>query len=302
MADRSSRRWPALELTHPTTLDPIAEALLTVLDGLDVSGIEEQARDRWSVHFGSTAARDRAARLLADRFSPATVTVRPIDVPDEAWAERSQAALRAIQIGRLTIAPPWDVPEHTPADEIIVIEPSTGFGTGHHASTRLCLVALQELTLVGRSVLDLGTGSAVLALAAGRLGADVVTAVDVDPDAVAAARSNLARDPRGRAVRVILADIRELRDLRADIVVANVTGGFLVDASAQILALVEPSGQLVISGFTAEQASAVRAAFGDAVTVGARHEEEGWVALRLTARASGSEVAPDELQHGDRGQ
>src|SRR5262249_58526932 len=128
------------------------------------------------------AERDRAAEGLRTDFAELEFT--PIDVPDEDWAARSQAALRAVRVGTIVVAPPWDVPDHvTDGNVVIIIRPSMGFGTGHHATTRLCLQALQQCDLRGRSVMDVGTGSGVLAIASSLLGANPVIGVDDDEDA-----------------------------------------------------------------------------------------------------------------------
>ena len=155
------RTWPALVIGF--TGEP--DLLQAFLSDYAIVAIEESAEDRWRVFFHSADSRNGAAAAVASQFPH--FSVAPIDVLDEDWAAKSQASVRAIQIGNLIIAPPWDGPG--PAGRI-VIQSSMGFGTGHHATTRLCLAALQDLDLKGRDVIDVGTGSGVLAIAASLLG------------------------------------------------------------------------------------------------------------------------------------
>ena len=162
--------------------------MLALLDDYAPAGLEETA-DVWTVFFQSVDTRQAALSAIVLALGGDGVTAEARDIPDEAWAERSQADLRAIRVGRLTIAPPWDLPAR-PTDDTIVITPSFGFGTGHHASTRLALEAIQQVPFRGRSVLDLGSGSGVVAIAARRLGAASVVAVEVDPMAAEAAARN----------------------------------------------------------------------------------------------------------------
>ena len=124
----------------------------------------------WRLGFRDDADRARAQPALAalDRG----LAIERVDLPDDDWVARSQQALTAITAGPFVVAPPWDVPA-TVADgqHLIVIEPSMGFGTGHHATTRLCLRALGAVDVAGRTVVDVGTGSGVLAMAAALAGA-----------------------------------------------------------------------------------------------------------------------------------
>jgi ribosomal protein L11 methyltransferase len=198
-----------------------------------------------------------------------------VDVHDEDWAARSQADLRAIQVGRIIVAPPWDVPT------TIVIQPSMGFGTGHHATTRLCLAALQEIEVAGRRVLDVGTGSAVLAIAASLRGAGEVVGIDDDADAIHAAWENLALNP-GATVTLVTGDVQTVDLAAADLILANLTGGLLIAAAARLRALTAAHGRLILSGFMTHEADEVAAAFA-AFTVVQRTEEDGWVCLSMAA-------------------
>ena len=168
--------------------------------------------------------------------------VESLNVEDEDWAARSQAQLRAITIGRIIVAPPWDTKrvgrgfvrsQRKPLPTLfVIIQPSMGFGTGHHATTRLMLKALQELTLDNHTVLDIGCGSGVLAIAAVKLGARSAVGIDVDPDALDNARENAVLNHMGDRVRFEEGDFREMT-FSADVVMANLTGGLLERSAAK---------------------------------------------------------------------
>jgi ribosomal protein L11 methyltransferase len=235
----------------------------------------------WRVFFASTAGRDGALAALASSEWAGRIDVVAVDVEDEGWAERSQASLRAVQVGRLIIAPPWDaVPAGAAPPQQVIIEPSMGFGTGHHQSTRLCLQALQAIQLAGRRVLDLGTGSGVLAIAAAVLGADSVLALDDDPDAVDAARENVRLNGLGARVSVKHADLKVTEPHVADVVLANLTGALLMRYAASIVRHLAPGGLLIVSGFTEDERFAVGHAFRELHLV-RDDREDGWVGLTL---------------------
>jgi ribosomal protein L11 methyltransferase len=283
------RSWPALELrVRPAGAIPgdPETAVSLAIDDLAVRAVEEIEGEgspgAWRVHFDAPADRDRAGAQLAGRCGH-WLEIAAVDVEDGDWARKVQAELRAVRVGRIIVAPPWDVPppgERAPGDHLIVIEPSTGFGTGHHESTRLCLAALQSEAVAGRTVVDVGTGSGILAMAARRLGAAAVWAIDNDPDAVAAARANLARNPGLDGISVTLADAGTAPASLppADLVLANLTAHAICRLAPGLIALSRPGGRLVTAGFTTEQAPLVADAFPGS-DVAARLEEGGWVAL-----------------------
>ncbi len=214
-----------------------------------------------------------------------TVRVSPVDVVGEDWARRSQAELRSIRVGRFVISPPWDVPQRAaPADVVLIVEPSMGFGTGHHATTRLCLQALQLIDVRGARVLDVGTGSGVLAMAAARLGALQVTAVDIDVDALASAAANLVLNNLSATIDLRQLDYRHERLHPADVALANLTGGMLSTSASRLLTTCRAGGCLVVSGVLRTEEHDVVAAFGDDVTVSWRGSEEEWVGLVLQKR------------------
>jgi ribosomal protein L11 methyltransferase len=159
----------------------------------------------------------------------------------------------------------------------IVIDPSTGFGTGHHASTRLCLELLQKRDLRGGRVIDVGTGSGVLALAASKLGATCVIAIDNDPDALENARDNVIRNTGAQAITIGEMDFTTAALEPADLVIANLTGAILQRHAAALRRLVVPGGALIVSGFTVDEQEGVARVFGSAAKDSAREGE--WVGL-----------------------
>jgi ribosomal protein L11 methyltransferase len=217
-----SRTWPAIlvsGLASPKLDASVGGALETIHAALarhNVAAIDEPSEDQWRIFFGDGSDRDAALATLHERLPG--LRADPLDVADENWAARSQESLRAVQVGRIIVAPPWDAPI------TLVIRPSMGFGTGHHATTRLCLAALQRISLDRCTVLDVGAGSGVLAIAASRLGAEEVTGIDDDQDAIQSAWDNLSLNPSAQ-VTLIVGDLRSTELVPADVILANLTGG-----------------------------------------------------------------------------
>jgi ribosomal protein L11 methyltransferase len=283
------RTWPALEVGPPADRDLFEAALVdygvTAVDSPDSS-------DALRVFFASEEQRLQAEAGLRARFPD--LTILPVEVPDEDWVSRSQSNLRAVRVGDIVVAPPWDVPvagvtgagfpdaeTARPAPRhVIVIQPSMGFGTGHHATTRLCLEALQQLPLTGRSVLDVGTGSGLLAIAAQRLGAADVLGIDNDMDAVEASRENLALNAAVSQVTIRAADLRSMTAGAFDVITANLTGALLQEAAGRLASLARPHGNIILSGFTHAEADDVLAAYSRFL-VSARREEDEWVCVTL---------------------
>jgi ribosomal protein L11 methyltransferase len=264
------RTWPALELQQADD-DDLIQAFLIDFNLAAIDG------SRYFFH--NSDDRDRAAVALRTQFPE--IGVQPVDVPDQDWAARSQAALRAVTVGALTIAPPWDIPVGSGFGRTIVIEPSMGFGTGHHATTRLCLAALQRIDLRGRSVIDVGTGSGVLAIATRRLDASGVLAIDDDPDAIAAAEANVRLNEESR-IALETADLRSAKIGQFDLVIANLTGALLIASADRLESLAIPGGRLILSGFMDHEEQRVLRAFGGCA-LESRAQEDEWACLSLIA-------------------
>ena len=277
-----AKLYPALDIVwrgqpHQGAVD----LLLADLDAFAPTAIDELPAGI-RAFFGSEVERDLACDSLA--ATHAEVTVQPREVSDEAWAERSQAALGPVHVGPFVVAPPWSTLTGSDDERIVIrIQPSMGFGTGHHASTRLCLQLLQGVALSGRPALDVGTGSGVLAIAAWRLGAVPVVAIDVDEDALTSAREN--KELNRAAITVRAGDI--LRDPPDPVgpfhtVTANLTGALLQRAAPPLSWLVEPGGALIASGFQDEEFEPVtRSLEAAGFTVEMRADEDRWVGVRF---------------------
>jgi len=317
------RSYPALDVAWPSHPgeDGIGR-LLAMLDDGSLAAVED-APSGCRVFFHSSADRDVAIDVARNAAPEASVSA--VDVSDEAWAERSQAGLRPITVDALTIAPPWCVPPAGSApSQWIVIEPSMGFGTGHHQTTRLCLRLLQRSSVAKRDVLDVGTGSGVLAIAAARLGAASVVAVDYDRDAIGCAADNVTRNSAADVVSVRLEGVgagphddwdspsltpamieqlteeaRQERSTRSevpsaatyDLVLANLTGATLLRLADSLARSTRPGGDLIVSGFQHFEIDAVEAALnavGFRTTERVREDE--WMAMRLTATPTRSTV------------
>jgi ribosomal protein L11 methyltransferase len=277
--------WPALDVRLPHGAAPLLEELLlAILDDFEPSALdrEDAGAGRLTVFFSSSESRNGARRAVRERFGADGVSAAPVEVPDGGWAARSQAGLRRVRIGRVVVSPPWDRDDRTDAADGVWIEilPSMGFGTGHHASTRLCVLALQRLDLYGRRVLDVGTGSGILAIAAVRLGAARAVGVDTDPDALAAARDNLGRNEVSGRVEFRQADLRDMRAHPAPVVTANLSGALLAGAAHHLSEAIEPGGFLIASGFTDADTDVLRALETELTLVRLDREDE-WLCATL---------------------
>ncbi len=208
---------------------------------------------------------------------PAGAEVTAVPVPDVDWVARFREAFRAFRVGRFRIAPAWDAPDASP--DVLRVEPGRAFGTGTHETTRLCLEALAELARLrplGRT-LDLGSGTALLAVAASRLGARPVVAADLDPEAVAASR--LHARINGAPLGVVRADGGGAFQAGSfDLVLANLTAPLLTGRAAEIQRLLSARGALVLSGLLGEDLPAVRSAYSGLGAPVERRDGE-WAAL-----------------------
>jgi ribosomal protein L11 methyltransferase len=173
-------------------------------------------------------------------------------LPSVDWSEQWKRGIRAQQLGALTVAPPWLADGLDPA-RTIVIEPAMAFGTGEHATTRGVVRLLQSVIRAGDQVADLGSGSAVLAIAAAKLGATRVAAIELDHDAIENAEENVVRNDVAGCVTVIEGDAALLLPLVAPVrvVTANIISSVLVELLPLIGNALSTDGRAILSGILA---------------------------------------------------
>jgi ribosomal protein L11 methyltransferase len=210
-------------------------------------------------------------------------------VADADWAEAWKANFQPLRLGRrLMIVPAWLDPELAPGVVAVRLDPGMAFGTGTHPTTQLCLQAIERHLTPGAPMLDLGTGSGILAIAAARLGSGPVLALDVDPEAVRVAGENTVANGVAEQVRVAAGSLAEVLagaygpEWRgAPLVVANILARVIINLLSEGLAeTVAPGGLLVVSGILDTQAYEVVAALRMAgLTVVAKEHLDDWVAL-----------------------
>jgi ribosomal protein L11 methyltransferase len=191
-------------------------------------------------------------------------------------------------VGRITVAPPWV--EVDAADHLILIEPAMAFGTGEHETTRLCLSLLQRVIRPGDAVADLGSGSAVLAIAAARLGARAVAAIEIDPDATSNAEDNVARNGVAGAVHLLEGDASVLLPLVAPVrvVIANILSSVISGMLPTIADALTADGEAVLSGIMLSERDSMSRVLVDAGWVITAEESEGewWSAVVARARSA----------------
>lgn len=200
---------------------------------------------------------------------------RQSTVPDEDWVARSRDAFGPIRVSRrLWIVPSWSTPPE-PGAVNLMLDPGLAFGTGSHATTRLCLRWLEERISGGETVLDYGCGSGVLAIAALKLGASRAVGVDIDAAAVAVADANARRN----GVAGEFLESASSLEFAADLVVANILANPLKVLAPLLAGRCRRGGQIALSGILAAQAREVEDCYAPWIAFGAPAEEEGWVCL-----------------------
>jgi ribosomal protein L11 methyltransferase len=202
---------------------------------------------------------------------------------DKDWEREWMQHYQPMQFGtRLWVCPSWIEPPDPDAVNLL-LDPGLAFGTGTHPTTALCLRELDSMDLNEQTVVDYGCGSGILAVAALKLGASQVLAVDNDPQALIASRDNAARN--SMAMERIPVALPEQVDQpawgqRAGVVVANILAGPLLELSDTLLHFLQPGGTLLLSGLLQTQAEDLCQHYADRITLRVAGEKDGWICLR----------------------
>jgi len=285
--------WVVRISCDPAWTDELAGAVAGMFQG----GVE--IRDNGLVFYLSHEThgagwRETLERFLAHWAETLGLPVRPdvqVDFcPDQDWNARWKEGFKPLRVGRrFVVAPTWETYHPDPGDRVLWIDPGRAFGTGHHETTRLCLRWLEDVCDRGDaqgplSLLDVGTGSGILAMGAALLGCRPVVGVDNDPEAVQVARENLAANPA--AAHVVLMH-GSVEDVQGDfhLVVANIQADPLMAMAPRLVAKVKKRGRLALSGILGEQAQRVTEAY-EALGLACRDRRDDgeWCLLELSWR------------------
>lgn len=277
------------------------EEALAALFAAGSQGVHEDG-DALVTHFPDEASAGAARLAVLAACPDASVELAPL--PDVDWTESWKKGIRAHRLGRLTIAPPWLAAE-LDAATTVVIDPAMGFGTGEHPTTRGVVRLMQHVVRPGDDVADLGAGSAVLSIAAAKLGAARVAAIEMDQEAIGNAEENVERNGVGDRVRVLEGDAAVMLPLVAPVrvVVANILSSVLVELLPVIERSLSPDGEAILSGILeSERGEMLDVLAGRGWRVRGEDREEVWwsVHVAMERDAAQAPAAPAAAERGAR--
>jgi ribosomal protein L11 methyltransferase len=281
-------RW--LEVAVPAHAEAV-EAVSEILGRVGYNGVAvEEPLEPGTLHVVKAyLVHDRIARIRVRRVRDALGHLQafglgPIgdlavrEIQEEDWLERWKASFKPIRIGAFLVRPTWS--DADPGDATVLsLDPGMAFGTGLHPTTQACLRTLSRIDVAGLRVADVGTGSAILAIACAKRGAREVVAVDTDEVAVKEAKENVTRN----AVRVELG-VGSAADLDGefDVVLANIVAAVQQRIAPDLVGHLAPDGRLVVAGIIATEADETLAAFSaHGLRAAARDQDGDWVSLEL---------------------
>jgi ribosomal protein L11 methyltransferase len=288
-SDTEPIRW--LEVAVPAHAEAV-EAVSEILGRVGYNGVAvEEPLQPGELHIVKAyVVHDRIARIRVRRVRDALSHLQafglgPIgdlavrEIKEEAWLETWKASFKPIRIGAFLVRPTWS--DADPGDAVVLsLDPGMAFGTGLHPTTQACLRALSRIDVAGKRVADVGTGSAILAIACAKRGAREVVARDIDEVAVKEARENVDRN--GVAIDLAVGGAADL-DGAFDVILANIVAAILQKIAGDLSIHLAPHGALIVAGIIATEESETAATFAVYGLRVAKREQDGdWVALELT--------------------
>ncbi len=283
-------RWWLLTLWVSPDTEEAASALLFDLGSAGIVTLDETAdRTKLGAYFREPTNPDEIKQAIEAEFAQtgqreAIGIVSISDVPEQDWMEKWKEGFEPVEIGaHLVVAPSWKLPGKYDGRIVIQIDPGMAFGTGTHETTRLCLEAI-ERCWHGGSLLDVGTGTGILAIAAALLApGSRVVAIDVDPQAVEVARENLGINGVSGSIELREGQPCSLAPQEFGVVVANLTAEVIVDLMTDLNRCLAVKGCMILSGILCELAEDVERELGSAgFSVTERYEAGEWCAFVAT--------------------
>ncbi len=219
--------------------------------------------------------------LAVHNIDKGTGDISCSEIQDEDWANNWKTYFHTEKIGDIiVIKPSWEEYTASPDDIVIELDPGMAFGTGTHPTTSMCIRILEEIVTGGMKIFDVGTGSGVLAIAAAKLGATEVTAVDFDPVAVTVASENVAINHANSIISVGRGDLLKGVEGKADIVIANIIADIIILLLDDIPNKLKIGGTMIASGIIADRLGDVtEAVIAHGLLVDRVLEEGGWAAM-----------------------
>jgi ribosomal protein L11 methyltransferase len=270
--------WTSVRVRRPTNRAAVINALFQ----LGAEGIQELDEDIVT-HFRNLDERETTTAL---RTADAAASVEFAATPNVDWSAAWRSRITSHRLGRLVVTPPW-LAEEFSAAERIVIDPGMAFGTGEHESTRGVLRLMQNVVRRGDTVADIGAGSAVLAIAAAKLGARQVIAIELDADAIGNAEENAVSNGVADRVSIMQGDAFDLLPLVAPVrvVLANIISSVLLELLPVIGEALTDDGEAVLSGILVEERPMMLGALdADGWTLLGEDAEGAWWSARIARR------------------
>jgi ribosomal protein L11 methyltransferase len=239
----------------------------------------------------TTVSRKEHIRIAVDLISR-LCSLSPLEervMEDGEWMESWKSHFSVLHMGRIVICPSWLEYEAKPGEVVIGMDPGMAFGTGHHPTTHMCLTELEKLVTPGTRVLDVGTGSGILTVAAAKLGAAHVLALDMDPVAIKAARANVKANGLQRVVKVQRHTLspEDSAEGGFDLVVANLYTKVILDIGSTLMAQLVPQGNIIVSGIMADRVPEVEKCLEAAGCTILRRAQEGDWAVLVGSKTTG---------------